>query len=104
MTTPSPRTEFVRRLLASRPLGPDEYAEVLLRLERTLVSRGPFGIAGSIALLNLLSRYPREYEAICLELGADPTVWAEPEEAITRLIEERLRLADERAGTPRAFL
>ena len=41
-------------------MGPDEYIENLLQLERSLAIRGHRGVASGMAYLNLLSRYPRE--------------------------------------------
>lgn len=99
---PAPRTDFVRRLLAERPLGPDDYAEDLIQLERTIAAGGPLGIASGMAFLHLLSRYPREYEAIRSELGAEAL--DEPRERIELLLEERIRLAASRSGTPNAIL
>lgn len=103
MTRPGPRTEFVRRLIASRPLGADEYVEDLVKLERSLASRGHLGVASGMAYLNLRSRYPREYEAIQRELGAVDD--GRPQETrIARLLEERLRLAEARTHAPGTFL
>ena len=100
----SPRTEFVRRLIASRPLGRDEYVEDVLRLERLLANRGSMGMASVMAFLNLLSRYPREYEAIRREIGAEDEDRRPDEERIARLIEERLRLAETRTNSEGTFL
>ena len=51
--------------------------------------------AESLALSNLLSRYPREAEAIARELGVRPFVPIE-DERVSALIDERLRLAESR--------
>ena len=104
MASPSSRTEFVRRLIDSRPLGRDEYVEEVLRLERLLANRGSMGMASGMAFLNLLSRYPREYEAIRREIGAEDEDWRPGEERIARLLEERLRLAEARTDSAGTFL
>src|SRR5207244_3559530 len=70
----STRTDFVRRAILERRYEPDaSYAHDLLALERFLSSRS-VGMAESIALSNLLSRYPREAGAIARELGVRPFV------------------------------
>ena len=84
-------------------MGPDEYIENLLQLERSLANRGHRGVASGMAYLNLLSRYPREYEAIRRELGAVEE-WGPEEGRIARLLEERLRLAEARTDAPGTFL
>ncbi|MGQ0797952.1 MAG: hypothetical protein ACT4OI_08855 [Methanobacteriota archaeon] len=90
-----PRTEFVRRSVLERPFGPDlAYTHDLLELERFLASSPP-GMAGSLALQHLMSRYPREADAIVRELGVRP--FAPLEEArVAALVEERLSLAERR--------
>lgn len=91
----TPRTEFVRRSILERPFGPDlPYAQDLLQLERLLAGSPP-GMAGSLALQHLMSRYPREADAIVGELGVRP--FAPVEEArLSALVEERLWLAERR--------
>jgi len=104
MDAPYPRTDFVQRLIASRPVGPDGYVEDLVKLERVLAHPRAMGIASGLALGHLLSRYPREYEAIRRELGAAPEDWRPDGERIARLLEERLRLAEVRADAAGTFL
>jgi len=100
MVALGPRTEFVRRLFASRPLGPDGYLEDIVKLERALANRGPMGVASGLAFGHLLSRYPREYDVIRRELGG-PIKDAHPsEDRIALLVEERLRLAEVRTAVP----
>lgn len=90
-----PRTEFVRRTLEDHRFGPDiAYAKDLLALER-LASDRPLGFASSLALSNLISRYPKESDAILGELGVRPFVSFE-EDRLRSLMSERLRLALER--------
>ncbi len=101
---PSPRTGYVARLLAARPLGPDDYTEDLLQIERTIAAGGASGVASWMSFLNLISRYPREYESIRRELGVDPEDWTRSKDRIEGLVEERLRLAERRAGAPGSFL
>lgn len=104
MAALGPRTEFLRRLVASRPLGPDGYVEDLVKLERALANRGAMGVASGLAFGHLLSRYPREYEAIRKELGG-PLADSRPAgERIALLVEERLRLAEVRADAAGTFL
>jgi len=88
------RTRFVRRVAETRPGGFDTYVEDLLRIERALVD-GHRGVAATMAYMNLISRYPRETEAIAAELG---TTVLEPmnEEKIDEVLGDRLRLAEER--------
>src|SRR6266568_3966768 len=87
-----PRTDFVRRTLEQRRYEPDvTYARDLLALERLLSTRA-VGMAESIALSNLVSRYPREVDAIVGELGVRPFV---------PLVAERLQLALRRHPLPR---
>src|SRR5438034_1441723 len=72
--TVATRTDFVRSAILERRYEPDaSYARDLLALERFLSSRS-VGMAESLALSNLLSRYPREAEAIARELGVRPFV------------------------------
>jgi hypothetical protein len=89
------RTKFVKHVTESRPAGFDRYVEDLLKIERALADSGPRGIAATMAYLNLISRYPRETEAIARELG---TTILEPlnEERIDEVLGDRLRLAGER--------
>ena len=84
-------------------MGPDEYIESLLRLERLVANRGPMGMASGMAFLNLLSRYPREYEEIRRELGAVEDL-RPGGERIVQLLEERLRLAEARTNAAGTFL
>ena len=89
------QTEYVRRMLQSHRFGPDEgYLEDLLRLER-LASTRPLGLASRMALSNLVSRYPREADAIVRELGVRPFEPFE-DERLRALTDERLRLAERR--------
>lgn len=104
MVALGPRTEFVRRLLASRPLGPDGYLEDVVKLERALASRGGMGVASGLAFGHLLSRYPREYEAIRRELGGRVEDLRPVEKRIAPLLEERLRLAEDRTDAVGTFL
>ena len=94
METQLARTKFVRRVADARPGGFDRYVEDLLRIERALVD-GHQGVAATMAFLNLISRYPRETEAIAAELGTEVL---EPlnEEKIDEVLGDRLRLAEER--------
>ncbi len=95
MTEITPRTEFVRRTILDRRYEPDvSYARDILSLERFLSSRA-VGMAESIALSNLVSRYPREADAIVRELGVRPFV-PSGDERVSDLIDERLRLAERR--------
>ncbi len=95
MNTPEPRTEFVRRMLEERRFGPDEaYARDLLALERFAAMR-PIGLASSLALSNLISRYPKEADAILQELAVRPFEPFE-DERLRSLTDERLRLAEGR--------
>ncbi len=91
----TPRTEFVRRTILERQYEPDAtYARDLLALERFLAIRA-VGMAESIALLNLVSRYPREADSIGRELGVRPFFPFE-DDRLTTLVDERLRLAERR--------
>jgi hypothetical protein len=93
METPFPQTEFVRRALNRRPEDADEtYSRDLLLLERLAAMR-PLGLASSLSLANLISRYPREADAIARELGMRSFEPLE-DERIRMLAAERLRLAD----------
>jgi len=88
----APRTKFVRRTILERRYEPDPtYARDLLALERFLSSRS-VGMADSLALSNLISRYPREADAIVKELGVRPFIPFE-DERVSALVDERLRLA-----------
>src|SRR5712691_627948 len=96
----TPRTEFVRRTIFERRYEPDAtYARDLLALERILDTRA-VGMAESIALSNLVSRYPREADAIGRELGVRPFLPFE-DERVADLVDERLRLALSRNRLPR---
>ena len=89
------RTEFVRRAILEREYEPDPgYAGDLLALERFLSARS-VGMAESMALSNLISRYPREADAIAKELGVRRFVPFE-DERMSALVAERLRLAERR--------
>lgn len=93
MERPVPQTEFVRRLLEDRRFGPDEvYARDLLSLERLAAMR-PIGLASSLALSNLISRYPKESDAIMRELGV-PSFAPLEDERMRALVAERLRIAE----------
>ncbi len=97
------RTESVRRALEERRFEPDgTYARDLLQLER-LAAMHPLGLASSLALGNLMSRYPKEADAILRELGVRPFAPLE-DERMDALVEERLRLAEirERLGRLRS--
>lgn len=95
MDTPRAQTEFVRRMLEGRRFGPDEtYARDLLALER-LAGLRPIGLASSLALSNLISRYPTEADAILGELGVRPFEPFE-DERLSALVSERLRIAEVR--------
>lgn len=102
METKSAQTEFVRRALEGRPPESDEgYARDLLLLERLAATR-PLGLASSLTLSNLLSRYPREADAIARELGMRPFEPLE-DERMRMLASERLRLAEIRQRLGRPF-
>ena len=95
-----PQTEFVRRMILEGRYEPDPtYAHDLLALERIL-SAPTVGMAESIALSHLLSRHPREADAIVRELGVRPFISFE-DERIAALVDERLRLALNRSRLPR---
>src|SRR5207249_8434262 len=91
----STRTDFVRRAILERRYEPDaSYAHDLLALERFLSSRS-VGMAESIGLSNLLSRYPREAEAIAREVGVGAFVPLEDERG-SALADGCLRLSARR--------
>ncbi len=95
MTDIAPRTEFVRSAILERRYEPDAtYAKDLLALERFLSAR-TVGMADTIALSNLVSRYAREADAIVRELGVRPFQPLE-DERVSALVDERLRLAESR--------
>ncbi len=95
MATPHAQTEFVRRMIEERRFGPDEvYARDLIALER-LASMRPIGLASSMALSNLISRYPREADAILQELRVRPFEPLE-DERVRALAAERLAMAERR--------
>ncbi len=95
MELPHAQTEFVRRVLAERQFGPDEtYTHDLLALERLAAMR-PIGLASSLALSNLISRYPKEADAIVGELGVRPFKPFE-DERVHALVTERLQIAEMR--------
>lgn len=82
-------------MLEERRFAPDEaYARDLLDLER-LASTRPIGLASSLALSNLVSRYPREADTIVRELGVRPFEPLE-DERIRGLVTERLQIAEMR--------
>ena len=95
------RTRFVRRVAETRPSGFDRYVEDLLRIERALAD-GHRGVAATMTYMNLISRYPRETEAIATELG---TTVLEPmnEERIDEVLGDRLRLAGQRLLSERGI-
>src|SRR5437879_12225844 len=95
-----PQTEFVRRMLVDRPVEPDlTYARDLLALERFLSTKA-VGMAESIALSHLISRYPREADAIVRELGVRSFIPFE-DERVAELVDERFRRAPGRRRRPR---
>lgn len=86
------RTAFVRRAILEPRYEPDPtYARDLLALERFLSARS-VGMAESMALSNLISRYPREADAIARELGVRPFISFD-DERVAALVAERLQLA-----------
>src|SRR2546430_17207796 len=94
------QTESVRRMLVDRPVGPDlTYDRVLLALERFRSTKA-VGMAESITLSHLISRYPREADAIVRELGFRSFIPFE-DERVAELVDERLRLALGRTRLPR---
>lgn len=95
-----PQTEFVRQTIFERRYEPDAtYARDLLVLERFLTTPA-VGMAESIALSHLVSRYPREANAIVGELGIRRFIPFE-DERVGALVDERLRLALSRHPLPR---
>lgn len=89
----TPQTEFVRRMLEGRRFGPDEgYARDLMALER-FASMRPIGLASSLAFSNLVSRYPKEADAILKEMGVRSFEPFE-DERLRSLVTERLQIAD----------
>ena len=93
MELPLAQTDFVRQALMRRPEDADEaYGRDLLLLER-LASLRPLGLAASMTLSNLISRYPREADAIAQELGMR-TFEPLEDERMHMLAAERLRLAE----------
>ncbi len=94
------RTRYVRKVADSRPSGHDGYVEDLLRIERALLDGETRGVAGTMMYLNLISRYPRETEAIARELrrGVPRPLH---EERIADLQRDRLRLAEARLQSER---
>ena len=95
MNSPLIQTESVRQALLSRASDADEgYRRDLLLLERLAAAR-PIGLAATLTLSNLLSRYPREADSIARELGIRSFEPLE-DERIHELVAERLRLAEAR--------
>ena len=95
-----PQTEFVRRTILERRYEPDAtYAQDLLALERFLSTKA-VGMAESFAFSHLVSRHPREADAIVRELGVRPFIPFE-DERVAALVDERLRLALGRHPLPR---
>ncbi len=90
MESSQARTKFVRKVAQARPSGHDGYVEDLLMLDA-----GPRGVASTMSYLNLISRYPRETEAIAADLGTS-VLRPLDEERIDDLLGDRLRLAEER--------
>ena len=95
MQSSQTRTKFVRKLAQTRPSRYDGYVEDLLKIERALLEAGPRGVASTMSYLNLISRYPRETEAIAAELGTS-VLQPLDEERIDDLLGDRLRLAEVR--------
>src|SRR5437870_13649593 len=86
------QTEFVRRMLVERPVEPDAtYAQDLLALERFLSTKA-VGMAESIALSHLVSRHPREADAIVRQLGLRSFI-PFAAERVAPLVDERPPLA-----------
>ncbi len=100
MESSQSRTRYVRKVAESRPSGHDGYVEDLLRIEKALMDGEARGVAGTMMYLNLISRYPRETEAIARELRRSVL---EPldEERIVDLQRDRLRLAEARLRSER---
>lgn len=87
-------------MVLGRAFEPDPtYAGDLLALERFL-STPAVGMAETIAFSHLVSRYPREADAIAKELGIRPFIPFE-DERLGALVDERLRLALSRTRLPR---
>lgn len=100
MDPKTPQTEFVRRTIIERRYVPDAtYARDILALERFLSTRA-IGMAESIALSHLVSRYPLEADGIVRELGVRQFIPFE-DERVVALVDERLRLALSRHPLPR---
>src|SRR5947207_10149651 len=100
MDSQIPQTAFVRKALLGRTVEPDAtYAGDLLALERILSTKA-VGMAESIALSHLVSRYPREADAIVRELGVRSFIPFE-DGRVAALVDERLRLALSRTRLPR---
>ena len=89
------RTKFVARVAETRPAGYDHYVEDLVKIERALLESGPRGVAATMSYLNLISRYPRETEAIAAELGTS-VLRPVDDERIDEVLGDRLRLAEQR--------
>ncbi|MEK6912051.1 MAG: hypothetical protein AABX36_04550 [Candidatus Thermoplasmatota archaeon] len=89
------RTSFVQERIENRPAGPDSFIEDLLKIERSLAEAGPRGVAATRAFLNLMSRYPRESEAIARELGTSPLPYP-ASDRLDEIVDDCLRLAEER--------
>src|SRR5438094_9964680 len=97
MDSQMPQTEFVRKALFGRTVEPDAtYAGDLLALERILSTRA-VGMAESIALSHLVSRYPRESDAIAWGLGTRQFILFE-DARTAACVDGRLRLS---LGRPR---
>lgn len=62
------RTNFVRKAISGRAWRDREYIDDLRRIEEELARPRPHGIATTLAISNLFSRYPREAEAIRRDL------------------------------------
>src|SRR5437016_14552312 len=90
MDSQIPQTAFVRKALLGRTVEPDAtYSGDLLALERILSTRA-VGMAESIALSHLVSRYPRESDAIARELGRRPFIPFEDARVAARSEERRV--------------
>ena len=95
MTQVIARTSFVQERIENRPPGPDSFTEDLLKIERSLAEAVPRGIAATMAFLNLVSRYPRESEAIDIELGTSPLPHL-ASDRLDEIVDDCPRLAEER--------
>jgi len=73
----------------------DSFIEDLLKIERSLAEAGPRGVASTMAFLSLMSRYPRESEAIAIELGTSPRPYL-ASDRLDEIVDDCLRLAEER--------